>query len=192
MNSSQNKDLIMAIFSDKRSVFTLNDVAMLVDVDDFKKINERLNYYVRKGKLQRPRKGIYTKQVYNIEELICSLYTPSYISLEYVLQKWGIVFQYDERITAVSYLRRTIEVENKKLSYRKVKGEILVSTEGINRNGNINIATPERAFLDLLYLNGDTYFDNINPLDIQFIKKLLPIYNSKALVERVAKLLNNG
>lgn len=192
MNSSQNKDLIMAIFSDKRSVFTLNDVAMLVDVDDFKKINERLNYYVRKGKLQRPRKGIYTKQVYNIEELICSLYTPSYISLEYVLQKWGIVFQYDERITAVSYLRRTIEVENKKLSYRKVKGEILVSTEGINRNGNINIATPERAFLDLLYLNGDTYFDNINPLDKKFIKKLLPIYNSKALVERVAKLLKNG
>src|SRR5574344_1935886 len=102
MNSSQNKDLIMAIYSDKRSVFTLNDVAMLVDVKKKKKINERLNYYVRKGKLQRPRKGIYTKQVYNIEELICSLYTPSYISLEYVLQKWGIVFQYDERITAVS------------------------------------------------------------------------------------------
>lgn len=192
MNSSQNKDLIMAVYSDERNVFTLNDVAMLVGEDDFKKINERLNYYVRKGKLHRPRKGIYTKHNYNPEELICSLYTPSYISLEYVLQKAGVVFQYDERVTAVSYLSRTIEIENREYSYRKIKGEILVATEGINRYGNINMATPERAFLDLLYLNGDIYVDNINPLDQKLLKKLLPIYNSKTLTARVAKLLKNG
>lgn len=192
MNSSRNSDLILAIFSDKRDVFTLNDVAMLVGEADFKKINERLNYYVRKGKLHRPRKGIYTKQNYNPEELVCSLYTPSYISLEYVLQKAGVIFQYDERITAVSYLSRTIEIENKEYAYRKIKGEILVATDGINRNGNINIATPERAFLDLLYLNGETYFDNLNPLDKGLIKKILPIYNSKTLTARVDKLLKNG
>lgn len=192
MNSSRNSDLILAIFSDERNVFTLNDVAMLVGEEDFKKINERLNYYVRKGKLRRPRKGIYAKQTYNPEELICSLYTPSYISLEYVLQKAGVVFQYDERITAVSYLSRTIEIEDREYAYRKIKGEILVATDGINRNGNINIATPERAFLDLLYLNGETYFDNINPLDKRLIKKLLPIYNSKTLTARVAKILKIG
>ncbi|MEL7601188.1 MAG: type IV toxin-antitoxin system AbiEi family antitoxin domain-containing protein [Proteiniphilum sp.] len=32
---------------------------MLIGESEFKKLNERLNYYVRKGKLLRPRKGIY-------------------------------------------------------------------------------------------------------------------------------------
>ncbi|MEG1573442.1 MAG: hypothetical protein RR328_07845, partial [Bacteroidales bacterium] len=139
-----------------------------------------------------PRKGIYAKSNYNPEELACSLYTPSYISLEYVLQKAGVVFQYDERITTVSYLSRSIEIEGQTYAYRKIKGEILVITDGIIRNSNINIATPERAFLDLIYLNKEYYFDNLNPLDKELINKLLPIYNSKTLTARVKKLLQNG
>jgi len=192
MNSSQNKDVALVVFGDDRSVFTLNDVAALVGEGDFKKINERLNYSVRQGKILRPRKGIYVKPNYNPEELACTLYTPCYISLEYVLQKAGVIFQYDERITAVSYLSRSVETEGKTYAYRKVKGEILVATDGIIRNRNINIATKERAFLDMLYLNGECYFDNLNPLNKALIKKILPIYNSKALNDRVSKILKNG
>lgn len=113
MNSSRNKDLILEVFSDKRILFTLNDVAMLIGEKDFKKTNERLNYYIRKGKLLRPRKGIYTKQSYNPEELVCSLYTPSYVSLEYMLQKVGVVllnYLFD-------FLYKTLEDS---LSFRKV------------------------------------------------------------------------
>lgn len=64
MNSSRNSDLILSVFSDTRTVFTLNDVAMLIGESEFKKLNERLNYYVHKGKLLRPRKGIYAKPGY--------------------------------------------------------------------------------------------------------------------------------
>jgi len=192
MNSSRNNDLIISVFSDTRSVFSLNDVAMLIGEINFKKLNERLNYYVRKGKLLRPRKGIYVKPGYNPEELACKIYTPSYISLEYVLQKAGVVFQYDERITAVSYLSRSVNIEDNTYAYRKIKGEILIVTLGITRIGNVNIATPERAFLDLLYLNSTYYFDNLKPLDKNLITKLLPEYNSKALSARVKKLLVNG
>jgi hypothetical protein len=188
MNSSRNNDLILSVFSDTRSVFSLNDVAMLIGESDFKKLNERLNYYVRRGKLLRPRKGIYVKNGYNPEELACTLYTPSYISLEYVLQKAGIVFQYDERITAVSYLSRNVDVEGRTYAYRKIKSEILIVTQGIIQAGNINIATPERAFLDLMYLNAAYYFDNLNPLDKNLITKLLPAYNSKTLTARVKRL----
>lgn len=188
MYSSQNGDLILAIFSDSRSVFTLTDVAMLTGESEFKRLNERLNYYVRKGKLLRPRKGIYVKPGYNPEELACSLYTPSYISLEYVLQKAGVVFQYDARITAVSYLSRSIESDGRTYAYRKIKGEIMVAMQGIIRQGNVNIATPERAFLDLLYLDKEYYFDNTNSLDKGLIYKLLPIYNSKTLTTKVKKL----
>ena len=194
MFGSQNikNNIVFTVYKDIRTVFRLNDVALLVGETNFQSLNKKLNYYVRTGKLQNPRKGIYTKPNYNPEELACIIYTPSYISLEYILQKAGIVFQYDSRITAASYLSRSIEVADRTYLFRKIKGEILVNTAGIIRQDNyINIATAERAFLDLLYLNTDCYFDNLNPLRKQLVYKLLPIYQSKALSVRVNKLLEN-
>jgi hypothetical protein len=62
---------------------------------------------------------------------------------------------------------------------------------GIEQRDNIAIATPERAFLDMVYLsNGQCYFDNLRPIKKDFIKQLLPLYNSKRLQERVITLLN--
>jgi hypothetical protein len=94
---------------------------MLLGETNFLSLNKRLNYHVQKGKLLNPRKGIYAKTGYNMLELAVLLYTPSYISLEYVLQRSGITFQFDSQITAVSYQTRTIEVEGVSLSYRKIK-----------------------------------------------------------------------
>lgn len=194
MFSSQNikNDMILAIFTDSRTVFRLKDIAMLVGESNFQSLNKKLNYAVRTGKLQNPRKGIYVKPRYRFEELACSIYTPSYISLEYVLQKAGIVFQYDSRISVVSYLSRNIEVENRAYLFRKIKSSVLVDTTGIIRqNNHINIASTERAFLDLLYLEKNYYFDNLNPLKNELVYKILPLYQSKALSLRVTKLLNN-
>ena len=192
MFSSQNtsNDIVLAIYQDLRTIFRLNDISMLTGATSFQSLSQKLNYYVRTGKLQNPRKGIYAKPAYNSEEMACTIYTPSYISLEYVLQKAGIVFQFDSRITAVSYLSRSIEVEKKTYVYRKIKGELLVNTAGILRhNDQVNIATAERAFLDLLYLDATSYFDNLNPLNKDLVYKILPIYQSKALTMRVNKLL---
>ncbi|MCK7472271.1 MAG: type IV toxin-antitoxin system AbiEi family antitoxin domain-containing protein [Desulfomicrobium escambiense] len=170
----------------------MKDIAILVGEESFQSLNKKLNYYVRTRKLENPRKGIYAKPGYNVEELACTIFTPSYISLEYVLQKAGIVFQYDSRITSVSYLSRNIEVETQQLVFRKIKGSVLVNTFGIIRQANhINIASPERAFLDLLYLEKDYYFDNLNPLNKDLIRKLLPVYQSNRLSRTVTKLLKN-
>ena len=78
----------------------------------------RLNYYVRTGRLQNPRKGLYCKPNYNPQELACRIFTPSYLSLEYVLQRSGVIFQYDSRFTALSYLSRDVEIENQVFSFR--------------------------------------------------------------------------
>jgi len=188
-----NKDIVFAIYKDIRTVFRLNDIALLVGESSFQSLNKKLNYYVHTGKLKNPRRGIYTKPDYNPEELACNIYTPSYISLEYVLQKSGIIFQYDPGITAVSYLSRKIEVSGKNFQFRKIKGEVLVNTAGINRHENhVNIASAERAFLDLMYLNTEFYFDNLNPLNRQITYKILSIYQSESLSERVKKVLQNG
>jgi hypothetical protein len=158
----------------------------------FNSLNKRLNYFVRTGKIMNPRRGIYAKPAYNPEELACTIYTPSYISLDYVLQKSGIIFQYDSRTTVISYLSRSIEVEGRIFIYRKIKGEILVNTAGINRlESHVNIASPERAFLDMLYLDPYYYFDNLKPLNITIVRDLLIIYQSAALSKRFNKLIKN-
>ena len=143
----------------------------------------------KKGEIINPRKGIYAKPGYDEKELACLLYTPSYISLEYVLQRAGIIFQYSDEITSVGNLSRSVEIDGKVYRYRKIKGEILIDTAGVIREGNVNIATQERAFLDTLYLNSNYYFDNPVSLDKQKVLSLLPIYNSKTLEQRVTKIL---
>jgi hypothetical protein len=191
MNSSQNKtaDIILAVYQDSRTVFRFKDIAMLTGETNFTSINKKLNYLVKKGKLLNPRKGVYVKKDYNKEELACILFTPAYISLEYVLQRSGVIFQYDSAITAVSYLSRTVAVDNQSYVFRKIKNQLLVNTKGVTQLDNhVNMAKPERAFLDVLYLSPAFYFDNLNPLDVGSINKLLPLYNSKALNARVKKM----
>lgn len=188
-----NTNIILELFRDVRTVFRLRDIALLTGESDFQSLNRKINYAVRTGKLVNPRKGIYAKPLYNPEELACLIYTPCYISLEFVLQRAGIIFQYDSCITSVSYLSRLIEIEGASYSYRKLKGNVLVNTSGIIRMENkINIASAERAFLDLLYLEKEYYFDNLSPLDNVKLNELLPIYQSKALSIRLNKITKNN
>lgn len=187
MDSSQ-KSVIFQLYSSSQTVFTLHGIALLIGEEREGVLAKRLNYYVHGGKLLNPRKGIYAKPDYKVEELACSLFKPSYLSLEYVLQQAGVVFQYDSRLTSVSYLSRSVEVDGKEYLYRRIKSEILIQTKGIERCGNINIATPERAFLDVMYLNADYYFDNLGSLNRKQVFELLPIYQSKRMMERANKL----
>ena len=190
MCSSQKEiDILFEIYKDSRTVFRINDIALLIDSNDCL-LYQKLNKLVKTGKLLNIRKGIYAKEGYKSEELACLLYTPTYISLGYVLQRSGIIFQYDSAITNISYLNREIYVNEQLIHYRQIKPEILLNTSGIINKNNTNIATPERAFLDTLYLNGFFYFDNIKSLNINEIYKLLPIYNSASLMRKTEKILN--
>ena len=192
MSSSptKKKNLLLLLFRDKRTVFHLIDIAMLTGETDRISLGKKLNYHVKKGQLQNPRKGIYVKPEFDPEELACRIYSPSYISLEYVLARNGIVFQYDERITSVSYLSRQVRVADLTLRYRKIKGELLVINAGLEKpTPFVTRALPERAFLDLLYLDPAAWIDNPAPLDKKKVLSLLSLYNSAALTRRVKKWL---
>ena len=187
------KDFILEVYKDPRTVFTFNDIAFLLDESDFSRLKQKVNYYVKNNSIKNIRRGIYVKDGYDVEELACKIYTPAYISFEYVLLKEGLAFQYTEQLTQASYLSRTIEVGRLKLNYRKLKGSILVNTTGVLRKENgVNIATPERALLDTLYLNKDYYFDNLSVVSKAEIKKILPIYHSVQLSKRVDKLIKSS
>ena len=186
---SNKKDIIFEIYKNSRTIFRIGDIALLIGSEKDSSLRKKLNYYVQRGKLLNPRKGFYAKEGYNPAELACLLYTPTYISLEYVLQQAGVIFQYDSAITNISYLSRETKIDNHSFRYSQMKGEILINTAGIilNKN-NINIAAPERAFLDMLYLDKNFYFDNLHVLNKETIDKLAPIYNSQTLLKIINKL----
>ena len=123
--------------------------------------------------------------------MACALLKPSYISLEYVLSRCGVTFQFSEDITCVSYQSRTIQVDGKNYVFRKINPLLWTNMLGIEQHDNIAIATPERAFLDMMYLSaGKCYFDNLHPLDQELIRQIVPVYNSPTLTKRVEALLN--
>ena len=188
---SSRTNLLQTILNSPRTVFNVQSLLMLTGSGDSQKLTKSLHYYVNDGKILNPRRGIYTKLKYNEQEMACSLFRPSYISLEYVLGKAGVVFQWDETISCVSYLSRQVEIADKQYLFRKINPELWIGMEGIEQLDNVAIASVERAFLDMVYLSaGNCYFDNLRPISITRIRKLLPLYRSQKLNERVAGLLN--
>jgi hypothetical protein len=111
--------------------------------------------------------------------------------MEYVLARAGVTFQYSEDITCISYLSRSVEIDGKSYVFRKINPMLWANMLGIDQRDNIAIATPERAFLDMVYLSaGQCYFDNLRPLNQELIRQILPVYNSPILTKRVEALLN--
>ena len=183
-------NVLQKIIESKRTVFTMQNIAMLLGVERDEKLSSLMHYYAKRGELLNLRRGIYAKQNYDMEEMACAVFKPSYISLEYVLARSGVVFQWDETITCVSYLSRSIEINEMAYSYRKISPEIWGGYDGIEVCDNVYKATSERAFLDMMYLsNGQCYFDNLHPLNKSVVKRLLPLYKSDKLCKMVAQLL---
>ena len=190
MIGSPNAIILKLLSQNRATVFRISDVAMITGETNRSRLVQRLRYGVSKGYLVSPCKGIYAKKDFSMEELACKLYVPSYISLDTVLQKAGVIFQYSSEISLVSYLSRSVDLSGKSIRYRKIKNEIIVDMRGINR-GEVNEATPERAFLDTLYLNSHYHFDNPSVLDKNGIENLLSIYNSSTLAKRAHKILSH-
>lgn len=179
---------ISAILRLKQTVLTAKDIMMIWGDTVISTAKVRINYYVKHGGLYRIRRGIYAKDKnYNKIELATKIFTPSYASFETVLSKAGIVFQYYSQIFAASYLTRDIVVDGQKYSYKRIKDSILTNPAGIESNQNFSIASPERAFLDVLYLYKDYHFDNLSSLSWNKVFEILTIYGGNKRMEKIVK-----
>ena len=66
----------------------------------------------------------------------------------------------------------------------------MTNSAGIENKKYYSVASPERAFLDILYINKDYYFDNVRSLNWDKIFELLPIYANKRMEKVVNKIFN--
>lgn len=179
------KSFIEEIFKRKDTVFSAKEIALILGETNKNLLKSKINYYIKKGVLKRIRRGIYVKTDFDIFELATKIYSPSYISLETVLEKEGVIFQHYKTVFVVSYLSRKLKAGELEIQYRKIKNDILLNPLGIKKENSYAIATKERAFLDALYLYKNYYFDNLDILDKNEVYKIAQIYKSRSLIKKL-------
>lgn len=180
-----DKNFLLNLYSKSATIFTVDEIAQLSPGLSYESLRDRLYYFTKVGKLKRLRQGIYAKDSYNPLELANKLYAPSYISLETVLTKGGVVFQYYETIFAVSYLTREISVDKIKIQYRQIATPVLTNPIGIEKEGDFYIASLERAFLDAIYIYKNYHFDNLRAINWEKALELKKIYDNNSFNKRV-------
>jgi predicted transcriptional regulator of viral defense system len=178
--------LLAELLKSKKTVFTFNELFLHVKNSTSHNLVLKLSYYVKKGYLYRLRRGIYTKdRSYNRFEVATKILSPAYISFETVLRKEGLIFQFYGEIFVASTHSRTILCDGQNYVFRKIKDTILTNPKGVIIRDDYSIATPERAYLDLLYVYKDYYLDNPGKLEWEKIFELLPIYENKRMEKTV-------
>lgn len=180
------------LLASKSTVFTISELKILFWIQNATQINAILQRMKHKNILKNIGYGLWVFQEYNPLELASKLTAPSYISLESVLQKSGIIFQhYEKTITLVSNNTFTKEIDGRIFEYHKIKNAILTNPIGLEYRGNFSIAKPERALCDMVYLYKQITFDNLTSLDYQQLETIAQIY-PKPTYLLIKKLIQNA
>jgi predicted transcriptional regulator of viral defense system len=184
--NKKTRGFLKDILRSDQTVLSFKELSMWWKTEG-KTARSRLHYYVKTGELYPIRRGLYAKDKnYDRFELANKIFTPSYISFETVLLQSGIIFQYYSQIFVACPISRTLEIDGQKYVFRKIKAVILVNSAGVERKGNYYMACPERAFLDMLYLHKDYYFDYVGSLNWDKVHEILAaVYGDHKRMKKV-------
>ena len=183
---------ILNVLKTDKTVFSFKEIMLASGESNPALLRRRLHYYVKHNQLYHIRRGLYAKDKnYNQFELATKIFIPSYISFETSLIEAGVIFQYYSQIFIASYQSKEITCDNQVFAFKKMQNDILTDDTGIENKDNYWIASKERAFLDIVYLNKEYYFDNLSPLNWDKIFTILPIYNNQQMTKRVNKYYQN-
>jgi hypothetical protein len=178
---------IRAIFNSKCTVFTSRELGLVWGISNQAYLKTRIEYYISNGYLFRICHGLYSKEKDSFDQLEAAnkLRSPSYVSLETVLAREGVIFQQYSSVFLVSYATKTVTNKAGEFIYKKIKDSILFDKTGVIIGQNYSIASKERAFLDAVYLYKDYHFDNLRHIDWDKAEDIAHIYGSKALLKRL-------
>lgn len=184
------KSYLKELIDSNQTVFTTELLRRIWKIENpayLKVVVSRLN---KRQEIKRLQRGIYAiNNNYNKFELANKLKTPSYVSLETILQKENVVFQKNEKIVfSVSNNALVKKVDNTRFEYSKIANEILSNPLGVEIQNNAFIASVERAVCDRIYLSPKYYFDNLLSVNLQKLEQVGKIYN-KRVQKEVQKLI---
>ena len=180
-------NLIAKLYASSKTILTTKDIALIWGETNTANLFSKIKYYAKQGSLIRLTRGIFAKNnEFEVKELATSIYTPSYVSFETVLREAGIIFQHHDTVFVAGPYPITKKIGNLTITFRKLKDSILYNGLGLKQEKNYSIATPERAFLDTIYLSPKFYFDNLHSINWELCDELVKIYGNKQLVKRLA------
>ena len=173
------------------------------------RIRNQLNRWQRRGLIIKLKRGVYLlnendRKVNPSRQYIANqLYAPSYVSLEYALNLYGLIPERVMEVTSVT-TRKTMRFKNALgvFAYQRVKPEAFSGFRAAKDEAGLSffIALPEKAVVDFLYLNmrkiksadkdvfGISYrFQNTESLSETRIMKMAVLFGNRGLT-RTAEL----
>ncbi|MCR4313756.1 MAG: hypothetical protein NUV84_00725 [Candidatus Uhrbacteria bacterium] len=180
-------NLLAKLYQSSKTVLSTKDIALIWNETNTVNLLSKIKYYAKQGSLIRLTRGVYAKgDEYDLKELATSIYTPSYISFETVLREAGIIFQHQTAIFVASQYPTSKTIDGHPIVFRKLKDSVLYNGLSVQQEKNYSIATPERAFLDTIYLSPKFHFDNLRPINWDLCDTLVGLYQNKQLIKRLA------
>lgn len=199
-----------------KRVFNLAEALPIFGAPDLATIGENKSYlkiilsrFTKRGMMVRLRKNLYVTKNYidstdrkgtysdYVEFISNKLYSPSYLSLDYVLHEYNMLTEIPKNITSVG-LRKTNQYSNAlgNFIYHKIKEELFLGFNVVKK-GNFTIlkATKAKALFDFLYFRKKLLVDkeavnemrlNLNELkkkDFKELEKYIDIEGSPKMKE---------
>jgi predicted transcriptional regulator of viral defense system len=172
-----------------KDYYTTADLEKILDLKK-EVLYVTLNRMVKKGLLTRLRREVYTVSLFregNKDKIASQLYWPNYLSFESALSKYGILYQIPYVLTfATSKRTKKMKLGKIRVEFRQIKKGLFF---GYTRKEGINIAEPEKALLDQLYLVslGKSTLDQ-KELDLKDLKRTKFIKYSKSFPQKTQEM----
>ena len=183
MHSYDIMKFLDKVISSGKTVFSISDIQDITNYQNKHSVESFLYRAQKSNLLVNLRKGIWALPNYDKFELACKMRKNSYISMETVLYKEALIFQYYENtITCISDDTRTYTVDDTEFRYSKIKNLILNNSLGIKSYKNYRIATPERALCDMFYLNPLTSIENPDALNKVRLSQIMKFYPKQTIL----------
>lgn len=144
---------VIATLNDlKIKVVTPSSLSKILDIDNENTIYKIIERLEKNKLINRLIKGKYIVSNVNISDFEKAnlILSPSYISLESALTYYGVLPQFTYSITSVTTQKsKRFEIGDKEYEYTKISRNFY---SDFVKKDNFLIATPEKAFIDLIYL----------------------------------------
>ena len=181
----------------KKDYYSVKDLERVLNMS-VDSLRGQLTRWVKKGVMIRIAKGIYVPHGTEIDitRIANQIYYPSYLSFESVLSKYGILSQVPYTLTFATPKRtRKMILNETEVEFTKLSDKYFF---GYTFENGINIASPEKALVDCLYLVSkgkrvlnidELYLKNVDKEKLVKISKVFP-KNTRELVENVASRID--
>lgn len=188
-------------------LFTVHDTRLIFPRENIHTTNTQLSNWAKQKKIVKLRNGLYAlssdyaKEPLAPEVIAAKLYAPSYISLQYALSLYGIIPDAVFEITSVTTKStRFFKTPFGNFRYRKIKTSCFFGFAPL-QHGKLSsyLASPEKALVDLLYLNSrwlkpeyatwkELRLQNLIDIDFGILKKIAKKFKNNTLLSCIDNL----